>query len=91
MLTVTESAAEHLCSLLANTETPEKVVTRILVEEEGLALRIDQAQVEDETFEHNGRTFLALDRQASDLLANDTLDVKHTSTGPQLFSRSQSS
>jgi len=76
MLTVTEAASAHLAELLEQQDVPEDIAIRFICEQEGVALRPDNQREGDTTFQHEGRTVLLLDAQASELLAGNTLDVE---------------
>jgi Fe-S cluster assembly iron-binding protein IscA len=76
MLTVTDAAGSHLAQILKQEELPAEIAIRIIVEGGGLALRPDEKQPGDASFEHEGRTVLLLDEQVADLLSSDTLDVE---------------
>ena len=85
MLTLTDSAAQLLCSLLEGPETPVDMATRIAHEERGFLLVFDRARAEDATLKHKGRTVIVLDQQVCELLSNDTLDVKSTKSELRFF------
>lgn len=82
MLTVTQSASQHLSELLS--DAPEEAVVRFVPHESGLAVQLDNVRPGDQTFEHDEKTILALDPQVSEALADRTLDVQDTEQGPQL-------
>lgn len=82
MLTVTENAAEHLAKLLV--EAPEDLTARIVRQPSGLGIQLGDVQPDDATFEHEGRTVLALDPVLIETLSHKTLDVQTTEQGPQL-------
>ncbi|MEX0885418.1 MAG: hypothetical protein WD009_03165 [Phycisphaeraceae bacterium] len=84
MLTITETAGEHLSQLLEDAEAPEGAAARFVASDEGLSLHVDEPRPGDETLEHEGRTVLLLDAQIAELLADRTLDIEQTEEGPAL-------
>lgn len=84
MLTLTDAAGAHLSGLLGEVEAPDEAAVRIVLQDQGLALRLDQEQPGDKTFEHNGKKVLLLDEQVSNVLAEKTLDVEDSESGPRL-------
>jgi Fe-S cluster assembly iron-binding protein IscA len=84
MLTVTEAASGHLAELLTDAEAPEGVAVRFVRQEDGLAMSMDNPQSGDTTFEHEGRTVLALEDEVAQLLTQNTLDIEDSDDGPQL-------
>lgn len=76
MLTVTESAGNHLAQLLEESEAPEDAAVRIAHGEEGWSLLLDNAEPGDQQYEHNGRMVLLIDPESADLLGDVTLDVQ---------------
>ena len=85
MLTVTESAAEHLAQLLL--EAPENVVLRLVNQPNGLGMQLGDVRPDDATFDHEDQTVLALDPLLIEVLSEKTLDVQSTEQGPQLSLR----
>ena len=86
MLKVTSTAIARLSKQLA--EYPDDIAARVVRREGRMKLRPDTALPGDETFVHNGRTVLLLDRKLAKRLARKTLDVHQTENGPRLrFSR----
>jgi Fe-S cluster assembly iron-binding protein IscA len=84
MLTVTESAADHLEKLLDECDAPEGGAARFVPEENQLSLQVDSPKPEDETFEHHGKTILVMDQQVSEVLADKRLELKQTNEGVAL-------
>ena len=84
MLTVTEAAGAYLTEILAEVNAADGTAVRFVVQENKLAPYLDNSRPGDATFDHEGRTVLVLDENISQTLANSTLDVKDTTTGPQL-------
>jgi len=76
MLTVSYTAGEHLDLMLAEANVPDDAVVRVVVERRGVDLGIDIVRPGDTTFDHGGKVVLAIDEQASELLADMQLDVK---------------
>ena len=84
MLTVTETAGAHLSQMLGQVNASEDMAVRVVVEEDGLALKLDSESDGDATFEHEGKTVLVLDGPVSELLDDKTLDVADDGEGPKL-------
>lgn len=82
MLNLTDSASAHISEMLA--EAPDEMAVRIVPQEQGLALQLDNPREEDEKFTHDGQTILVIDKQMADLLQDKQLDVQSTEEGPQL-------
>jgi Fe-S cluster assembly iron-binding protein IscA len=87
MLTVTEAAGDKLASLIANAQAPKGVAIRAVAQENGITLQLDKAQPGDETFEHEGKTVLVADEEASKQLTGKTFDVVKTAEGSDLTLR----
>ena len=75
MLTVTESAGVLLAQILEQEGLSEDVAIRLVYEGQGLAMQADSERPDDDAFKHKDRTVLVLDKQISELLAENTLDV----------------
>ena len=75
MLTVTPSAAEHLAAILKRQPLPPEAVLRFVTDEDGVGLEPSEVQASDATFDHAGRTVLAIDEQIAELLDTHTLDM----------------
>lgn len=84
MLSMTETAGEHLAALLEGAGAPAEMAVRLVREESGLSLTVDSERPGDATFTHAGRTVLVLDGEVSNQLAESTLDVEETEDGPKL-------
>lgn len=84
MLTVTETAGAHLSEMLTQVNAPEDMAVRVVIEEDGLALKLDSETDGDATFDHAGKTVLVLDGPVSELLDDKTLDVEDEGEGPKL-------
>ncbi len=84
MFTLTEAAGAFLAQKLDQSEAPEGVAARIVIEGSGRVLKFDYVRPGDATFAHEGRTVLLLDQKASQSLADKTLDVEETEEGRKL-------
>ena len=84
MLTVSYTASEYMDLMLAEADVPDDAVVRVVVEGRGVDLGIDIVRPGDTTFDHGGKVVLAIDQQASELLADRKLDVKVTGEEPEL-------
>lgn len=73
MLSVTESALDHLSGVLIG-EEPERVL-RLTTTKDGLALVADQTRPGDEVHEHKGKALLVLDEAVATAIRAQTLDV----------------
>ena len=87
MLTITEAAGGHLADLLAEADAADDVAVRIVREGEGWGMLKDSAGPDDDTFAHEERTVLVLDKASSQLLSERTLDVEKTPDGARLTLR----
>jgi Fe-S cluster assembly iron-binding protein IscA len=84
MLTVTESASSHLAQLLSESEAPEEAAVRIAHDQDGWSLLLDNADPDDQRFEHNGKTVLVIDQESAEMLGDVTLDVQMDETEAHL-------
>ena len=84
MFKLTESARTHLSQLLKKTNASRETAIRFAVEAGDLTLWLDNPRVGDLHILHEGQTLLLLDEPILFLLANKTLDVEQTATGPTL-------
>ena len=84
MLTLSYTAGECLDLLLAEANAPDDAAIRMVVDGDGFSLEIDTARPDDTTFNHGEKVVLAIDEQASELLADMKLDVKVTGEEPEL-------
>ena len=82
MFTITESACAHLSTMLA--EAPADAVVRLSANNDSLSMYLGNEQQGDETYEHDGRTVLAVESELVGLLENAKIDVEQTEEGPQL-------
>ena len=84
MLTITETAGSHLAQLLLESEAPEEAAVRIAHDQDGWSLLLDNADPEDQRYEHNGKTILVIDQESAELLGDVTLDVQMDETEAHL-------
>ena len=84
MLTLTDSAGDHLIGLLEKANAPDDAAVRLVISDNGLAMRADRPQPDDVTFEHNGKTVLIAQREVADALDGRTLDTTETPDGAGL-------
>ncbi|MGH7201682.1 MAG: hypothetical protein ACREJB_13825 [Planctomycetaceae bacterium] len=84
MLKVTDNAGVLLNRMLETAGAPEGAVARIASGDAGFTLGVDEVRAGDETYEHDGKTVLAVNESVSQALGNQTLDAQMTTTGPQL-------
>jgi Fe-S cluster assembly iron-binding protein IscA len=84
MLTITETAGAHLAQLLVENKASEDVTIRFLLVGEKLRPMLDNVRPGDVTFEHEGRTVLALDEPLSERFADTTLDLEEAGDGKHL-------
>jgi hypothetical protein len=75
MLTVTEDAGALLAEILSQEGLSKDVAIRLVYEGEGLAMQADNERPGDDAFKYEGRTVLVVDKQISELLAENTLDA----------------
>lgn len=85
MLTLTEAAGAHLAEILTDRDCPDDMAVRLVCEQAGSSLILDNKKEGDTTVEHQGRTVLLLDQTAAELLEGETMDVKDTAEGEQLY------
>ena len=83
MLTVTDTASEHLRQLLA--KASDDAVIRVAEEDGKFGLEIGTVQPGDTTFNHEEQIILAIDSRASELLADRKLGVKGTGEESELI------
>jgi hypothetical protein len=87
MLTVTPGAGARLLGKLARKGAADEVAMRFMRRTNGWRLRLDHARPADTAITHEGRIVLLLDEQVSQAMADMTLDVRKTETGPRLALR----
>ncbi len=83
-VTVTYPAAEYLDQMLAENDVPVAVVVRMVLKDDAISFVEDKMRSGDQTFTHGTRIVLVLDEEMSQLLANQTLDIKYTDDGADL-------
>ncbi len=84
MLSLSDTAGEHLARVLAEANAPEDAVIRLVVEDGNLGLEIDTVKPGDTTFAHAERSVLAIDAQISESLADKRLDLHVEDDQPEL-------
>lgn len=75
MLSVNTPALQQLHSSLMASIEPDKCFRIVPKDSANLTLRYMELQVDDRTFEFDGRTVLALPKELEPLCANKVLDV----------------
>ena len=84
MFTVTAAALDRLARKLARKKPTDETTLRFTRREGGWRLSLDLARPADTAFSRDGRRVLVLDAAVSQAMANMTLDVKGTDSGPRL-------
>ncbi|MEQ8769462.1 MAG: hypothetical protein RIB60_03015 [Phycisphaerales bacterium] len=84
MLTVTEDAKVFLKGLIDDNNVPEDATIRLTASPQGLGLAPDAPKADDETFDHDGRTVLAIAQPIVNQLDGKSIDVNQTENGPAL-------
>ena len=84
MLNITEATGGYLSKVLDEANAAPDTAVRLVVEGKGLSAGLDTERPGDASIEHEGRKVLLLDEQASQVLADRTLDVQTTVDGPRL-------
>jgi hypothetical protein len=87
MLTVTPGAGARLLRKLARKGATDDMAMRFTRRTDGWRLRVDHARPADTAITHEGRIVLLLDEQVVQTMANMTLGVTDTETGPRLTLR----
>lgn len=82
MFSITNPASQRLAEILKN-KSPEAVI-RFKKVKSRLRLRVGKIRASDQTFDHEGRTVLALDEPMAKILILRKLDVTATDKGPRL-------
>lgn len=75
MLTVTPEACAHMAELIDRNNVPSPQTIRLVPGQQGLGLAPDEPRPGDATFEHDGRTVLAVEQSLAEKLDGRTLDV----------------
>lgn len=76
MLTVTDAASERFARMLTELQAPSDAAIRMVLEQNGLRIRVDRPAPSDVQFKHQGRTVLVLDQQMSQILSHKTVDLE---------------
>jgi len=84
MLNVTDDAKVFLKGLIDQNSVPEDATIRLTAGPQGLGLAPDKASDDDTTFEHDGRTVLAVAEPIATQLDGKSIDVNQTAQGPAL-------
>ena len=84
MLTITEAAGGYLNEWLDLEDASSDTAVRLAVAPDGFTAAFDRERPGDTAFDYEGRKVLLLDKKASQVLENRTLDVKSTPDGPKL-------
>ena len=79
---VTGKAGKHLTDMLA--QSPVDTVYRVLRVQDGYELKLDKAGETDQQIGTKERVLLVLDKDVSEQLAEHTLDLVQTDSGPRL-------
>ena len=85
MLKVTDSALDLLRDALINERTEGSQVFRLHVRDDEFVLGLDEVQMDDVEFQHDGNTVLAAPQEiANTMLGDTTIDMETTPEGPKL-------
>lgn len=84
---VSQSAAQTLHETLVQNAREESDVIRIAQTEDGLALALGKTMSDDETFDHQDRTVLAIGSDIASALEDTTLDTVEEEGGTRLVLR----
>lgn len=84
MLTVTPEAQQWITKQLDQSTAPDDVVLRLVVEQEKINLTLAKPQAGDETFEAEGRVYLAVAQDAAAKLEDKALTCQQTQQGEVL-------
>ncbi len=84
MLNVSEAACAYLSKLLSESDVPDDVSARIIIEGNQMSLQPDDEKPGDVTFVHEGKPVLVIGENISQSLSGKTLDVKDSEEGLQL-------
>lgn len=87
MFTVTPPARAYLAAGLDSANAPEGITMRLILQGEALDSRVDYVRAGDVTFEHDGKTVLAIDAETAELLEDYTLEIQETPDGSRLHLR----
>lgn len=84
MLNVTDEAKVFLKGLIDQNNVPEDATIRLTASPQGLGLAPDTPNEGDATFEHEGRTVLAVAEPIATQLDGKSISVNQTAQGPAL-------
>ncbi|MHC4698843.1 MAG: hypothetical protein ACYTFA_19110 [Planctomycetota bacterium] len=84
MFTVTAAALNRLSRKLTGKKANDDEALRFTHRTGGWSLGLDCARHADTRFMRDGRSVLLLDTAVSQAMANMTLDIRSTSSGPRL-------
>lgn len=84
MLIVTDKAAQYLCETLTRKPESSPEALRVVYNEEGYQLILDDAKEGDQVFEHDGQNYLFLDAEVGEALSNATIDVQESPQGTRI-------
>jgi Fe-S cluster assembly iron-binding protein IscA len=86
MLTVTDSAKEHLNNTLKAHRDDPNVCLRLVAKPAGqLGFVLDTETKGDQVVEHEGISVLLIGQELTSLVEGLTLDARDTANGPELF------
>lgn len=84
MFHVTNAAMVRLAQELCRLELPERRVIRFCRKQDGMHLRLSEAQPDDRGFVHDGKTVLVVEASLARQLTRRTLDLAETPAGSKL-------
>ena len=90
MIQVTERARETFKNQLEDLIERPGVMLRIGSTDSGLEIFLDTLKDDDRIIEHDGRAVLLIDQEASETLADTTIDVEEHADGAHFVVRRQS-
>jgi Fe-S cluster assembly iron-binding protein IscA len=84
MLIVTDRAAQYLRETLTRKPEGSPEALRVVYNEDGYQLVLDDAKEGDQVFEQEGQNYLFLDAPVSEALSDATLDVQESPQGTRI-------
>jgi Fe-S cluster assembly iron-binding protein IscA len=84
MLIVTDKAAQYLRETLTRKPEGSPEALRVVYNEEGYQLVLDDAKEGDQVFEQDGQNYLFLDAPVGEALSDATLDVQESPQGTRI-------
>jgi Fe-S cluster assembly iron-binding protein IscA len=84
MLTVTDKAAQYLRESLTHKQEGTAEALRIVQNDDGFQLTLDNPKDGDQVFEQDGQNYLVLDEGVGEALSDATLDVHESPQGMSL-------